>query len=135
MPQKYAIIDGINVINCIEYDEQPSNPPPGFDSPVIAVQSDVAGPGWTYVDGQFVAPPVPAPTPEDLIALCKQTAIGLLNATDWTTIPDVANPSASNPYLMNQGAFIAWRSQVRALAVNPVANPVFPTQPTEQWSS
>jgi hypothetical protein len=66
---------------------------------------------------------------------CKQQAVTLLQATDWTTIPDVANPSASNPYLMNQGAFIAWRSQVRALAVNPVANPVFPTQPTEQWSS
>ena len=65
---------------------------------------------------------------------CKQQAVALLQATDWTTIPDVANPSASNPYLMNQGAFIAWRSQVRALAVNPVANPVFPAQPTEQWS-
>jgi len=67
-------------------------------------------------------------------SLCKQKAVSLLQATDWTTIPDVANPSASNPYLMNQGAFIAWRSQVRALAVNPVANPVFPAQPTEQWS-
>jgi hypothetical protein len=66
---------------------------------------------------------------------CKQQAVSLLQATDWTTIPDVANPSASNPYLMNQGAFIAWRSQIRALAVNPVADPVWPTQPTEQWSS
>jgi preprotein translocase subunit SecD len=66
---------------------------------------------------------------------CTEQAVTLLQATDWTTIPDVANPSASNPYLMNQGAFIAWRSQVRALAVNPVANPVFPAQPTEQWSS
>jgi preprotein translocase subunit SecD len=65
---------------------------------------------------------------------CKAQAVALLQATDWTTIPDVANPSASNPYLMNQGAFIAWRSQVRALAVNPVANPVFPAQPTEEWS-
>jgi hypothetical protein len=66
---------------------------------------------------------------------CKAQAVALLQATDWTTIPDVANPSTSNPYLMNQGAFIAWRSQVRALAVNPIANPVFPAQPTEQWSS
>jgi hypothetical protein len=65
---------------------------------------------------------------------CKQQAVTLLQATDWTTIPDVANPSASNPYLMNQGAFIAWRSQVRALAVNPVTNPVFPAQPNEEWS-
>ena len=88
----------------------------------------------------------PKPTQEELDALwpatldaqakswCKQQAVTLLQATDWTTIPDVANPSASNPYLMNQGAFIAWRSQVRALAVNPVVNPVFPAQPNEEWS-
>jgi len=77
-----------------------------------------------------------APSTEEQIAknACKAQAVTLLQATDWTTIPDVANPSASNPYLMNQGAFIAWRSQVRALAVNPVANPVFPAQPTEEWS-
>lgn len=66
---------------------------------------------------------------------CKAQAKQILYETDWTTIPDVANPSASNPYLMNQGAFIAYRSQIRALAVNPVANPVWPTQPTEQWSN
>jgi hypothetical protein len=66
---------------------------------------------------------------------CKKQASQLLYETDWTTIPDVANPSTSSPYLLNQGAFIAWRSQIRALAVNPVANPVFPDKPTEQWSS
>jgi hypothetical protein len=65
---------------------------------------------------------------------CKQQAVALLQATDWTTIPDVANPAVSTPYLMNQSAFAAYRSQVRALAVNPVANPVFPAQPTEEWS-
>ena len=77
-----------------------------------------------------------APSTDEQVAKndCKQKAVALLQATDWTTIPDVANPSASNPYLMNQGAFIAWRSQVRALAVNPVANPVVPAQPTEEWS-
>ena len=64
MLQNYAIIDGINVVNIIQYEEQPSTPPPGFESPIIAVQSDTASIGWTYVDGQFIAPPVPAPTPE-----------------------------------------------------------------------
>jgi hypothetical protein len=66
---------------------------------------------------------------------CKDQATAILNATDWTSIPDVGNPSASNPYLLNQGAFISYRSQIRALAVNPVANPVWPIAPTEQWSS
>jgi len=32
---------------------------------------------------------------------CKQQASQLLYATDWTTIPDVAN-SANNPFLINQ---------------------------------
>ena len=135
MLQNYAIIDGINVINVIQYEEQPSNPPPGFDEPIIAVQSDTAGPGWTYVDGVFIAPYVPPPTPEELIAQCKATAQGILSNTDWTSIADVADPLKSNPYLVNQAAFISYRSTVRNLAVNPVVDPVFPTAPTEQWSS
>ena len=102
---RYAIIDEINVINVIDYDEQPSNPPPGFKEPIIAVQSDVAQIGWTYVDGIFIAPPVPAPTPEQLIALCKSTATSILSATDWTSISDVGDPAKSNPYLVNQVDF------------------------------
>ena len=136
MLQNYAIIDGINVINIIQYEEQPSNPPPGFEAPIIAVQSDTASIGWTYVDGQFIDPYVPpVPTPEELIAQCKSTASGILASTDWTAIPDVADPLKSNPYLMNQDEFVAYRSTVRNLAVNPVENPTFPTAPTEQWSS
>ena len=66
----------------------------------------------------------------------KAQATSLLSATDWTSIPDVANSAVSNPYLTNQSAFLAYRSQVRAIAVNPPTTPVtFPTVPTEQWSS
>jgi hypothetical protein len=63
---------------------------------------------------------------------CKQQASQLLYETDWTTIPDVANP-ANSPYLTNQAAFIAWRSQIRALAVNPIVDPVFSPKPDEVW--
>ena len=64
----------------------------------------------------------------------KATASALLTATDWTTIPDVANP-INNPYLANQDAFIAYRSEVRKIAVNPVAgNLVWATPPTEDWA-
>jgi hypothetical protein len=66
---------------------------------------------------------------------CKQQATYILQTTDWTSIPDVGDPTKANPYLMNQDAFIAYRSTVRNYAVNPVTNPVFPTAPTEQWSS
>lgn len=134
MLQRYAIINGIDVINVIEYEVQPTNPPPGFEEPIIAVQSDTAGPGWTYVDGNFIAPATPAPSPEQLIELCKQTAVAILQSTDWTTIPDIALPE-NNPYLMNQQEFIAYRNIIRGYAVNPVTDPVWPTPPTEQWSS
>ena len=66
---------------------------------------------------------------------CKAKAVQILNDTDWTSIGDVGNPQMSNPYLVNQAAFIAYRSQIRQLAVNPVVDPVWPTQPTAQWSS
>lgn len=57
---RYAIIDGENVVNVIEYDEYPGNPPPGFDQQIIAVQSDIAGPGWKYINDELVAPNAPA---------------------------------------------------------------------------
>jgi hypothetical protein len=66
---------------------------------------------------------------------CKQQATYILQQTDWTSIADVGDPTKSNPYLVNQAEFISYRSTVRNLAVNPVENPVFPTAPTEQWSS
>ena len=66
---------------------------------------------------------------------CKNQASKLLYQTDWTSIPDVADPAVSNPYLTNQAEFLAYRSQIRQLAVNPVANPVWPTIPTAQWGT
>lgn len=65
--------------------------------------------------------------------LCKQQAQELLLQTDWTVTADVGDPS-STPYLVNQSAFKAYRNSVRALAVHPIANAVFPEQPVEQWS-
>lgn len=65
--------------------------------------------------------------------LCKKNASDLLYATDWTTIPDVADP-ANSPYLANQADFIAYRNELRKLAVTPVVDPTFPTKPTEVWA-
>lgn len=94
--------------------------------------------GITWVDSS------PKPTQSELDALwiptqdkiakklCKEHASKLLYETDWTTIPDIADP-ASTPHLTNQAEFIAWRSQIRALAVNPVVDPVFPPIPEAVW--
>ena len=109
-----------------------------------------AGQGWVLVGDDYSGLQWPEsstkPTQAELDALwnttqekvakedCKQQASKLLYDTDWTTIPDVANP-ANNPYLTNQAEFIAYRSAVRQLAVNPVVNPTFPIKPTTQWSA
>ena len=82
---------------------------------------------WTLVDAETKI----LQNKADL-ANCKKQASALLYETDWTTIADVADP-ANSPYLKNQAEFIAWRSQIRSLAVNPVVNPVFPTKPDEVW--
>lgn len=90
----------------------------------------VAQPTQEALDAEIVTLDQQAP-----LNACKNQATKLLYETDWTTIADVADPMKSNPYLLNQSAFIVYRSNVRKLAVNPVANPVWPVKPTEQWSS
>ena len=80
-------------------------------------------------------PPPPPPTPEEIQAANKAEAQQLLQATDWTATVDIADPQYSNPYLANQAEFLAYRSQVRAIAVNPPTTLVdpWPTLPTEDW--
>lgn len=65
----------------------------------------------------------------------KRTAIGYLQETDWATIPDVANPVISNPYLTNQQAYFDYRNIVRGYTINPVVGNIdWPIQPTPIWS-
>lgn len=81
-------------------------------------------------------PPPPPPTPEEIQAQNKATASSLLAETDWTELPSVSDPT-SNPHLLNKAEFVAYRDQLRAIAVNPPTTPVnpWPTKPTEQWSA
>lgn len=90
--------------------------------------------GWVYIEG--TAPPYPAPsTPEQIQTQNKQQAESLLQQTDWTATVDINNPQYSNPYLGNQDAFLAYRSQVRQIAVNPPTTLVedWPVIPQEVW--
>ena len=64
----------------------------------------------------------------------KDQAKSLLSATDWTEVPSVSDTTKS-PHLINVSEFVAYRDALRALAVNPVANPVWPVLPIEQWSA
>lgn len=53
---KYAIVKDNSVVNIIEYEEQPSTPPAGFEDGHIAVQTENVSIGWTYFNGQFINP-------------------------------------------------------------------------------
>lgn len=107
---------------------------PGYAEWFIEAPDEVTF-NWKLVDGSWVAPP--GPTPDDIKTANKQMASQLLQLTDWTTIPDVANPEVSNPYLTNSAEFASYRNQVRQIAINPPSTPVtdWPTKPTGIWSS
>jgi hypothetical protein len=80
-----------------------------------------------FIDGQWeyeaIPPPPPPPPPPEPVPPTaeenKMNAQGLLSATDWTTIPDVADPIKSNPYLSNVNDFLTYRNTVRRIAINP----------------
>lgn len=91
-----------------------------------------SAPEWSYVAGD--PPSYPAPT--QIQQENKNIAVQLLQETDWTCTVDINNPLYTNPYLTNQDAFLTYRSQVRAIAVNPPSVvAVFPQIPSAAWSS
>ena len=66
----------------------------------------------------------------------KQRAVYLLETTDWTATPTIIDPAVSNPYLTNQAEFLAYRSALREIAVNPQEGFItWPTKPQEVWSN
>ena len=84
---------------------------------------------WT--EANTPVPPSPPTADQN-----KQTAINLLQKTDWTAISDVSDPTKSNPYLANVNEFEAYRSSLRQHAVNPVlGNITWPTKPQEVWAN
>jgi hypothetical protein len=120
----------INALNALTPGAQWSITDPYDYSTLQWFSTDIAQPTEQEVNDEIVILNLQAP-----LNACKQQASQLLTATDWTTIADVADPTKSNPYLLNQSEFAAYRSAVRMLAVYPVADPVWPVKPTEQWSS
>lgn len=128
MSNTYAVIKDSVVVNTVLSDAAYAQ----TQGWVLATNG--AGIGWSYVNGQFLPPPKPAPTPEQIQSQNKTQAVYLLQETDWTATVDISDPKYSNPYLANQDAFLDWRSQVRKIALNPPTTPVtFPPEPQEIW--
>lgn len=128
MENKYAIIENAVVVNAAvatpEFAQEQ-----GWIAMPDYVDGQAVGIGWGYVDGQFVPPP-----PPDYSQANKAQATSLLQQTDWTATVDINDPQYSNPYLGNQAEFLAYRSQVRQVAINPPSTQVvFPPVPDEVW--
>lgn len=56
---------------------------------------------------------------------CKEKAKQLIANCDWSVLPDVN--------ISNKAEFEAYRATLRGYILNPVADPVFPTEPTPVW--
>jgi hypothetical protein len=66
----------------------------------------------------------------------KSVASQKLYDTDWTTIPDIADPTKSNPYLTNVEEFVVYRNAIRQYAINPIAGNIdWIAKPEEKWST
>jgi transglutaminase-like putative cysteine protease len=64
----------------------------------------------------------------------KATAVEKLAATDWVNQPDVYD-ATNTPHLTNRDELLAYRSEVRIIAVNPVEGNIdWPIEPVSVWS-
>lgn len=78
----------------------------------------------------------PKPSESPTAEQNKAIAVSKLQATDWTTIPDVSDPAKSNPYLSNVQDFVTYRNAVRQYAINPIAGDInWPVLPQEVWTT
>jgi hypothetical protein len=90
-------------------------------SQVVRTVGDIA----YDADGNEVAYDLAAVTTQAQKDACKAQAKTLLAASDWASLSDVD--------LTNKADFITYRAALRSLALNPVENPTFPTEPTPIW--
>jgi hypothetical protein len=89
---------------------------------IISTVGDIA----YDVDGNEVAYDLSAVTAQAQKDACKAQAKSLLAASDWSVLSDVS--------LTNKADFESYRATLRSLALNPIENPTWPTEPQPVWS-
>lgn len=98
----------------------------GYDPETQQALIDAAlAAGWVNITGSWPLPP----SDDEKKQACKAQAKGLLEATDYSQLPDVASR------LANAVDFAVYREQVRVLYLTPVVDPVWPTTPKAVWST
>ena len=91
MSNTYAIVENGKVINVAL-----------ADGPLADnwIRSDEAGIGWDYDGTNFIEPPEPAPTAEEI----RAERDNLLSASDWTQVADAS---------VDQAAWATYRQALR----------------------
>lgn len=82
---------------------------------------------WVFEAIQETPEEVYTPSEEDKIVLCKSVAARLLLNTDFSQYADVI------PLLDNYEEFVVYRSEIRNLFLNPIAEPEWPAPPVASW--
>lgn len=77
---------------------------------------------------------LPEPAVYWTTSACKQEAEKRLAETDWVNNPDVYD-AANTPHMTNRDEFLAYRVQIRGLAVTPIEGEIaWPTEPKAVWA-
>ena len=128
IPENVHALQWDGVAGWIEFNE----PIPNEEISALPSWANCCMNKWTEANTP-VPPPDPVPPTAEQN---KRTAVTKLKATDWTTIPDVADPAKSNPYLSNAQDFVTYRNAVRQYAIYPVAGDInWPDTPQEVWTT
>ena len=133
---KAALIDKDNIVqNLVQWTDDSHVPEDLGLTAIVLDIGTVVNIGWVYdkktksfSDPNPFNPPIPTADQN------KQTALFLLEQTDWASLPDVAN-SSKKPFLTNQADFLTYRNALRKIALNPTEGIIsWPTKPTASWS-
>ena len=123
---RYAILDGDTVVNVIEYEQDPGDPPPGFPATFTAMLAGDAGPGWKLVNGVLVDPtPVPPPAPPAVVSATpaqfrqELAAMGKLTAVETLIAAQDTNTQIAFEYATE---FRSDSPKLLALAAHPTIN-------------
>jgi hypothetical protein len=129
---RYAIIDTAagKVINVVEYETAPSNPPPGFEAGIIALQDDRVGPDWGW-NGTALVPPAAAPDEPAPQTVQAQDLMAQFTAVDIVAIQAAISSDTSkmllwysllaqrDPMHVNNDRFLAgWRALIDVLGID-----------------
>lgn len=130
--------DVIQAMYLVGSSNEPADAIPITDEIANSIMNAVSPSWFKYINNALENN---TPFIENYIALSNKTsnklmASRLLYETDWTTIPDVSDPTKSNPYLENVSDFVSYRNALRQIAVNPpITIAEMPQVPLPNWQT